>query len=97
MGILSGLLGGGVGSAVEGVAKAVDTFIETPDEKAAQRLKEQALLMKPYLAQLKVNEQEAAHTSIFVAGWRPAVGWVCAAAFAYAYVVSPLLNYALAV
>jgi hypothetical protein len=35
--------------------------------------------------QLEVNKAEAGHASVFVAGWRPAVGWVCAAALAWQY------------
>ena len=43
------------------------------------------------LAQLAVNLQEAQHESLFVAGWRPFVGWVCACAFAYAFILQPFL------
>lgn len=46
--------------------------------------------------QLEINKTEAAHSNIFVAGWRPAIGWVCAAAFAYHFVVQPFLAFALA-
>lgn len=46
--------------------------------------------LQPVLAQLKVNEVEAAHDSIFVAGWRPFVGWVCGAAFAYSFIIQPM-------
>ena len=74
MGLLSGLLGGGI----DGIANAVDKFVETPDEKAAQRLKEQALALKPLMEQIKVNETEAQHASVFVAGARPATLWLCA-------------------
>ena len=42
------------------------------------------------LAQIKVNEAEAQSNSIFVAGWRPAVGWVCVAGLCYNFVVYPL-------
>jgi hypothetical protein len=41
--------------------------------------------------QMEVNKVEAASTSIFVSGWRPAVGWVCVAAYAYNYVAMPLI------
>lgn len=30
------------------------------------------------LAQVDLNKTEAQHPSVFVAGWRPAIGWVCA-------------------
>jgi len=43
------------------------------------------------VAQMKINEKEAAHKSIFVAGWRPFVGWVCGFALAYQFILYPLL------
>lgn len=43
------------------------------------------------LAQLEINKAEAASGSIFKGGWRPAVGWVCAFAFAYHFVIQPVL------
>jgi len=41
-------------------------------------------------AQLEVNKAEAQSNSVFVAGWRPAIGWVCAAALAYQYIGRPV-------
>lgn len=44
------------------------------------------------LAQVRVNEQEAVHKSVFVAGWRPAVGWCCVLALLNNYVVIPYVS-----
>jgi len=41
-------------------------------------------------AQTDINKQEAVNSSVFVSGWRPAIGWVCALALAYQYLVRPL-------
>ena len=46
--------------------------------------------------QLEVNKVEAANTSVFVAGWRPFIGWVCGASLAYKFVLAPFLMLALA-
>ena len=43
------------------------------------------------LAQIEVNKAEAASDSIFKGGWRPFIGWVCGAAFAYHFVAQPLM------
>lgn len=43
-------------------------------------------------AQLGVNKVEAAHRSLFVAGWRPAVGWSCCFALVYSTILSPILG-----
>jgi hypothetical protein len=46
-------------------------------------------------AQNDVNKTEAASGSIFVAGWRPFIGWVCGAALAFQYIIRPLATMAL--
>ena len=78
----------------------VDRLI--PDKAAAQRAKDdmEAALIKASneaaLAQVEVNKIEAGHASVFVAGWRPAIGWVCAAALAWAFIVAPIATWSMA-
>lgn len=45
--------------------------------------------------QIELNKIEAQSTSLFVAGWRPAIGWICASAYAYNFVVQPVLTFIL--
>jgi hypothetical protein len=47
-------------------------------------------------AQIEVNRTEAAHKSLFVAGWRPATGWICASGLGFNYIAVPLGNFTLA-
>ena len=67
-----------------------------PDKNAQAAAKQQLLAMATQgelnetIAQLDVNKAEAASNSIFVAGWRPFVGWACGAAMAYVYIVQPI-------
>ena len=84
-------VGGGVVTAAEGVANTVDQFVETNDEKRAAEVIRAKLMMKPGLAQIELNKIEAGHRSIFVAGWRPFIGWVCGFALAYNFVVRDLI------
>jgi Holin of 3TMs, for gene-transfer release len=42
-------------------------------------------------AQSDINKVEAASSSVFVAGWRPGIGWVCALALASQYIARPLV------
>lgn len=44
------------------------------------------------IAQLEINKEEAKHPSRFVAGWRPALGWVGVASLAYNFFFAPILN-----
>ncbi len=43
--------------------------------------------------QLEINKQEAKHQSIFVAGWRPGVGWICASALGWNYILQPIISW----
>jgi hypothetical protein len=42
------------------------------------------------IAQIEVNKIEAAHKSLFIAGWRPFIGWVCGVAMGFNYLVVPV-------
>lgn len=44
------------------------------------------------IAQLEVNKQEAAHKSLFVAGWRPFIGWTCGIAMANNFIIAPYVT-----
>ena len=48
-------------------------------------------------AQIAVNKEEASHASMFVSGWRPAVGWVCCAGLASNYLLVPFANFGLGI
>ncbi len=45
------------------------------------------------IAQLEINKAEAANASIFVSGWRPAIGWVCGLSLAYASIIEPIARF----
>jgi len=45
--------------------------------------------------QLSINKIEASHKSLFVAGWRPFIGWVCGVGVAYTFIGYPLLEWGL--
>jgi hypothetical protein len=49
------------------------------------------------MGQLEINKVEAQHASIFVAGWRPAIGWVCVIGLAYNFLFYPMLTWLVAV
>ena len=73
-------------------------LIPDPEARARAAAEAQAQLMAALQTsdsqQMGANAQEAQNASLFVAGWRPAVGWVCAAALAYQYLAVPLLSWA---
>jgi hypothetical protein len=82
------------------VSGLLDKFIEDKDKKNAIAFELSTMAEKHAQAlakaQLEVNKTEAAHKNLFVAGWRPAVGWVCVLGMASNFMVIPLANFALA-
>ena len=78
------------------VAGILDKFVVDKDLKMQLQHELETALQNANLAQLEVNKVEATHKSIFVAGWRPFVGWVCGVALAYHFILSPLLQFGIA-
>lgn len=74
-----------------------------PDKTQAAQAKAQLVQMQvqgqldEIKGQLDINKVEAASNSIFVAGWRPAVGWVCAGALAFDSILRPFVNWVTAI
>lgn len=69
-----------------------------PEDKAEKAKAEAEFLrmaaegeLKQVIAQLEINAKEAAHPSIFVAGWRPFFGWAGGVGFIYATMLQPML------
>ena len=88
MSILSSLIGP--------ATQLLDKVIEDKDEKnrIAFELSTLAERQAQELAkgQLEVNKVEAASKSLFVAGWRPCIGWVCALGLFYNPILSNILG-----
>jgi hypothetical protein len=91
---------------IEGTSKILGMFKLSPEVKAqleAQLTAENIDLEKVELAaslaqvqgQLDINKIEASSTNVFIAGWRPAVGWVCATALAWEFVIKPFFQFIL--
>ena len=74
----------------------VAKFVGDKDLKMKLQHELETALHSANLAQLEVNKAEAAHKSVFVAGWRPFVGWVCGVALAYHFILAPLLQFGFA-
>ena len=75
---------------VPALGTLIDRLIPDKAEAERARLDMEAALVnaanQAAMAQVEVNKIEAAHPSIFVAGWRPAIGWVCAASMGLYYI-----------
>lgn len=86
-----------VGSVVDGLFKGLDGLFTSDEERERAKLAMQVELQKPHLMQAMANIHEAQHKSVFVAGWRPMLGWVGALAMFYQFLLYPLLTWGWAV
>lgn len=87
--------------------KLIERFFPDPEKRAAAELEllkmqqsgalqEMASDLQLRLGQLEVNKVEAASASIFVSGWRPAIGWICAGGLGWQFVGYPFCAWAFA-
>jgi hypothetical protein len=81
----------GIGAIIDSVGKVASDLITTDKERIELELEGKRIDQATDLAQMEVNKTEAQNQNLFVAGWRPAVGWVGAAAMAYQFLAYPLL------
>lgn len=98
----------GIGSVLDFGSKIIDRIWPDPAQRDAAKLelfkaqqagefKQMDQAFELAKGQIGVNQAEAASANLFTSGWRPAIGWVCAAALAYQYVGRPLVAWAFAV
>ena len=83
----------GIDDAIAAGLKVLNKFIPDPELKAKAEADLRATLLEWDKGQLEINKVEAAHSSIFVSGWRPFIGWTCGAAVAYQFVIVPWLTW----
>jgi hypothetical protein len=100
MGILAAITGvgaigdmlGGIGKLAKNIRQAITG--EVSAEKKAE-INQQLVELESVaaLGQMRINEAEAQHPSIFVAGWRPYIGWTCGTALLYHFILSPTIEW----
>lgn len=83
---------------IDTIGNVVDDFHDSDEEKRADAFKrlqlafdKLKLVHQQLLGQQEINKIEAKHGSVFVAGWRPFIGWVGGFGIAYQFVGYPLL------
>ncbi len=91
-GLISKLVGGSIGEMAGGIAGAIDRFVETPEERKAAELILMKAQQEPDKWQAEINKIEAGHRTIFVAGWRPFIGWVCGVGIAWHFILRHIVD-----
>jgi hypothetical protein len=95
LGILSKIFGVGEAAVapITAVGSVLDNLFTSEDEKLTHEEVRMRLALQPDMAQIELNKIEAGHRSIFVAGWRPFIGWVCGIGLANTFLVNPWLQW----
>ena len=90
-----------VSAILPGVTDIIGRFL--PEDKEARAKAEREIeqqlsthLARIDIAQLEVNKEEAKSRNIFIAGWRPFIGWTCGLALCWTYILQPIAQFVLA-
>ncbi len=89
MSFIAKLFGGGT----KGIGQLAKDIREAVKGKELDPNAQLEMASKLAEVQTKINEAEASHRSVFVAGWRPFIGWVCGIGLGYAVFLEPLLRF----
>ena len=87
--LIKGLIGPIIGPLIDRI----------PDKNERARAKEAveaqmlAAMTSLVQGQLEINKAEAQHGSIFVAGWRPGIGWICGIALGWNFILQPIFSW----
>ena len=88
--VLGEIVGSGAGTLAKDLADVIDTFVQTKEEKEAAAQLLMKIQQEPDRWQAEINKIEAGHRTIFVSGWRPAIGWICAFALGWGWILAPI-------
>lgn len=80
----------GLDDAIGAGLQIINKFIPDPNQRQEAEASLRSSLQQWDAQQTEVNANEAQNPSLFVSGWRPAIGWIGAAGLAYQYVVRPI-------
>jgi Holin of 3TMs, for gene-transfer release len=84
----------GLGAVADLAGTVINKIWPDKSEQEKQQLANAFAIVQ---GQLEINKAEASNPSIFVSGWRPAIGWVCGTACAWNWIGLPFVKAALAV
>lgn len=96
MGFFAKLFGAGAAAPIEAIGSAFDKLFTSDEEKLDKQALLARIAQRPQLLQAEINRIEAGHRSLFVAGWRPFIGWVCGAGFLWAFLGHPVFEWVVA-
>jgi len=87
------MLGSGIGETAVKVAGVIDQFVETKEERKAADQLLMKIQQEPDKWQAEINKIQATHRTLFVAGARPFIMWICGVGLAFEFIINPILTW----
>ena len=86
-----------IGTILSAVSPIVDKFVEDKDQKNKLKAELEQSIIALDLAQAQANIEQAKHSSIFVAGARPAIMWICALGLMFHFILFPIAEWVITI
>lgn len=93
MGLLTGFFSSSAAEPINAIGNVLDSLFTSDEEKLNLAIVRQRLAQQPNLAQSEIMKVQAQHRSLFVAGARPFLMWICGLGYLFAFVINPILQW----
>ena len=82
-----------IAAPIDAVGNAIDKIFTSDEERSQAEAVMTKLRLQPSILNLELNKVEAQHRSLFVAGWRPSIGYICAIGLSFPFIINPCLQW----
>jgi len=93
MGFISTILGRGTAAPIEAIGHTLDKLFTSDEEREKAAFVLEKLRQHPAELQIELSKVEARSRSVFVAGWRPFIGYVCGMGLAMSFIINPIIQW----
>jgi len=81
-----------ISTPIKEIGNILDNLFTSKEEVLSKEILMMRLQQYLNEKQIEVNKIEAAHSSLFVSGWRPFIGWICGLGLLYEFLLKPILG-----
>lgn len=97
MGFFASLFAQPAVDAIGAIGNTFDQLFTSDDERAEAEMVMMRIRQQPHILQAEINRIESGHRTLFVAGWRPFIGWVCGMGLLWAFIGHPMFEWTIAI
>ncbi|MBU2713716.1 3TM-type holin [Zooshikella harenae] len=90
---LAKLVSGGLAEPIDAIGNVLDKVTTSDAERMQAEILLERLRQQPQVLQVELNKLESQHRSLFVAGWRPFIGWVCGLGLTFTFLINPIVQW----